>query len=259
MMDRTLRDQTIDLELGKADVIEVAIDQVRRAAQQRRIAISAPVELFVITFNQANRFTQDRGLREAVALAIDRKAIYEVLLQRQGEPSASLLPQWISGYSRLFSTEPNLDRARELRKQLHPGSLTLNYDFSDALARSIAERIALNAQEAGIPVQTVGENLSARSTGDMRLMRVRLVSADAATALSNILAIASQGMQVPPGASAEQIYFAEKSALDNFVIIPIAAVPEAYGVSSRVRNWNEPRAGGWPLAWGEIWVEAKIE
>jgi len=257
-MDRPLREQMISLELGRADLIEVEVDQARRMSPTaRRIVTSAPVELFMITFDQERRATQDPRLREAVALAIDRQAIHEVLLQRQGEPAFTLLPQWISGYAMLFTAQRNLDRARQLRNQVRNPSLMLNYDSRDALARSIAERIALNAQDAGVIVQPVGQNSSARSNADMRLTRVRLLSPDPATALAGVLATSGEGAQTTPGSSLEQIYRAEQSAVESFYVIPIAAVPEAFTLSGRVRNWSQPRSGGWPLAWGEVWVESR--
>jgi peptide/nickel transport system substrate-binding protein len=253
-MDRPLRDQMIDFELGKADVIEVSIDQARRTAQQnRRVVTSAPVELFAISFNPGRRPSAEAKLREALALSLDRRAIHEVLLQRQGEPSAGLLPQWISGYSFLFPSQQNLERARQLRSEARTNSLILNYDYSDALARSIAERVALNAREAGISVQTVSENLSARSTGDARVIRLRLASPQPASALAAFPL--PPGSEVAPSASAEQAFRAEKSTVESFAVVPIATIPEAYGLSTRVRNWNQPRMGGWPLGWGEVWVE----
>ena len=42
------------------------------------------------------------AMREAVALSIDRTAIHNVLLQKQGEISGALLPRWLSGYAFLF-------------------------------------------------------------------------------------------------------------------------------------------------------------
>ncbi|HJT90236.1 MAG TPA: hypothetical protein VJ732_20335, partial [Bryobacteraceae bacterium] len=49
-MGRPLRDQAIDLELGKADVVELALNEVRRAVAGRRIWISAPVRLVALVF-----------------------------------------------------------------------------------------------------------------------------------------------------------------------------------------------------------------
>ena len=255
-LERPLREQMIDLELGRADVIEVPIDQVRRAQQARRIVTSAPIELFVIVFTPDRRPAQDAKLREALALSIDRKAIYEVLLQRQGEPVAGLLPQWISGYAFLFPAQQNAERARQLRNEVRPYSLTLNYDFADPLARSIAERIALNAQEAGLTLRPISENLSQRTTADAKLVRVRLRSADPATALAALSPALGTSLQVA-GPAPEQLLRAEKSLVDSFAVIPVAVTPEACALSPRVKNWSQPKLGGWPLSWGEVWVEVK--
>ena len=56
----------------------------------------------------------DARVREALALAVDRTSIHRVLLQRQGEVSGSLLPQWLSGYAFLFPDSADLARARAL-------------------------------------------------------------------------------------------------------------------------------------------------
>jgi peptide/nickel transport system substrate-binding protein len=255
-LERPLREQIIDLELGRADVIEVPVDQVRRAQQSRRIVTSAPIELFVIVFTPERRPAQDAKLREALALSIDRKAIHEVLLQRQGEPVAGLLPQWISGYAFLFPTQQNAERARQLRNEVRPYSMTLNYDFADPLARSIAERIALNAQEVGLSLRPVSENLSQRTTADAKLVRVRLRSADPATALATLSPALGTSVQLA-GAAPEHVLRAERSVVDSFTVIPVAATPEACALSQRVKNWSQPKLGGWPLAWGEVWVEGK--
>ena len=41
-----------------------------------------------------------------------------VLLQKQAEPSAALLPNWLSGYAFLFESPMNLERAKEIRSAL---------------------------------------------------------------------------------------------------------------------------------------------
>src|SRR6266481_2117513 len=94
----------------------------------------------------ALRFEGERAgatLREAVALAIDRGAIHNVLLQRQGEVSGALLPRWLSGYSFVFPAERSVARARQLSSGSPP--LAFAYDAQDAVVRAIAERIAVNA------------------------------------------------------------------------------------------------------------------
>ena len=64
-------------------------------------------------------------LRGAIAAAIDRSAIYNVIFQKQGEVTASLLPQSMTGYSFLFPTERDLNKAHEVRGGLTTGPLTL--------------------------------------------------------------------------------------------------------------------------------------
>ena len=48
----------------------------------------------------------DPRLREALALCVDRAAIHNVLLQRQGEIRGALLPQWLSGLRSSFPPRP---------------------------------------------------------------------------------------------------------------------------------------------------------
>jgi hypothetical protein len=38
-----------------------------------------------------------------------------LLLQKQEEPAAALLPQWLSGYAFLFTVDTNLDRVKGMR------------------------------------------------------------------------------------------------------------------------------------------------
>src|SRR5207248_1094960 len=88
-MGRSLRDQSIDLEIGKADIVELGPDELRRQPAGRRIWSSSPVRLLALVFG--TRF-EDPRIREALAWAVDRSAIHSVLLQRQGEISCALLP-----------------------------------------------------------------------------------------------------------------------------------------------------------------------
>ena len=71
----------------------------------------SPVRVLALVFSP--RFDDARA-REALALAVDRSAIHSVLLQRQGEVSGALLPQWLSGYAFLFPATADLGRARQL-------------------------------------------------------------------------------------------------------------------------------------------------
>jgi len=150
-MGRSSRERLIDLELDKADLAELGPAEARRAQQEgRRVWTSVPVELLALQFNLSRPETRERRLREAIARSIDRATIQKVLLQNYGEPSGAILPEWLSGFAFLFATARDLDRARQLRSGMDPPPLKVGYDSSDALARQVAERVAVNARDAGI-------------------------------------------------------------------------------------------------------------
>ena len=256
MLARAPRDQLLDLELGKADLVEVELDQARRVQQEgERTLSSNPSELLALVFNPGSATAKDERVRKAIALSLDRDSIHSVFLQRQGEPSAALLPQWMTGYAFLFPVGRDVEQAREL--QLKLPSLTLDYDFADPSARAVAERIAVNAREAGVVMQAVGENLAARSGhGDAYITRVPLRTVDARTALENIAAALpfQAGDETERARNSEQLFRAEGAMLSGYRIIPIAHLPETYGLSARVRNWVVPEEGGWKL--DEVWLES---
>jgi peptide/nickel transport system substrate-binding protein len=252
--------QSIDLEIGKTDIAELLPAQTRIAPRGgARVASSSPVELLALVAanSRASSASADPNLRRALSLSIDRGSIVNVLLQHQGERAGGLLPQWISGYAFAFSTAIHLELARQLRAQLSASpSLTLVYDGADSVAAQIAERIAVNARDAGIIVNVSPENSSGAARVDFRLVRERLMPSDAHEALNSLLSrIEPQqpAAQKPALDSPEQRYQAERAAIDSGAIIPLAFVPEIYGVSSSVHDWISPRWGGWQLA--DVWLE----
>ena len=224
LVGRSPRDQASDLDLGKADVVELGAADLRRQPAGRRVWTSSPVRVLALVF--APHF-EDARVREALALAVDRSAIHTVLLQRQGEISGALLPQWLSGYAFLFPTAADLGRARQLAAGARPMTLSVN----DPAARAIAERIALNARDAGLAVSVTPQTANA----DVALVELRIASAEPAKALSRIAA--DLGLPAPPRAdSAEQIYAAERALLEGFRVIPLIHLPDVYGIGPRVRG-----------------------
>ncbi len=245
---RSQRDQSIDLQAERTDVIEVPADQARRAAQSgQRIVASSPAELLALVFSPK---VQDPRVREALSAAIDRASIHGVLLQKQGEATASLLPQWVSGYAFLYPTARN-EQALQVRAAGSPQALTLAYDWSDPVAKTVAERVAVNARDAGLTVQVFGENLANRAgNADLTLVRVGLPSPRPSVALAAIAAdfgYKEQAQQIAATTAPQALYAAERGLLRDFMIVPLAYVPEVYALSPRVRNWVMPRQGGWPL------------
>src|ERR1022692_4284285 len=97
---------------------------------------------------------------------------------RQGEISGALLPQWLSGYAFLFPGAADLGRAR----QLASGARPITLGVSDATARPIAERIVLNARDAGLAVSVTPQAANA----DVVLLELRIASADPEKALAQL-------------------------------------------------------------------------
>jgi hypothetical protein len=223
-LGRPLRDQSIDVELGKADLVELGPNELRRQVAGRRLWTSSPVRVLALVFSPR---LDDARLREAVALAVDRSAIHTVLLQRQGEVSGALLPQWLSGYAFLFSTARDVSRARALATAARPITLAIE----DPTARPIAERIAINARDAGLTVTVTTQP----ATADVRLTELRIASTDPAKALAGIAAALEAS--APGRADTTDLLFnAERALLDGFRVIPLIHLPDVYGVAPRVHG-----------------------
>ncbi len=247
-MGQPLRQQALDLELGKADAIEIDVTGLRRLRQQNaNVAVAAPMEVLALVFDGAAVVAPQ--VQEALALSIDRSAIQTVLLQRQGEASAALLPQWLSGYSFVFPAARELSRAR----QLAAGAtvLTVGYERGDALARAIAERIAVNASEAGIAVRPTPDG-----PVNARVVRLHITSRDARTALEDL----ADQLKVQPPAATDSLYNGERALLGGGRVIPLVHLPVAWQLSPKVHGWGTSgRLEGWQLLEGlhleDTWLE----
>jgi peptide/nickel transport system substrate-binding protein len=255
-MGRSTREQFVDMQVGKTDLIELAPNEMRTAADRGvRIWTSAPVELLALVFGPG-RGSDDPRLREALSLAIDRGAMHNVLLQRQGVVTGALLPQWLSGYAFLFPTAMDLPRARQLAAEVPAPerTLPLSYDPADPQARILADRIAVNARDAGITLQVTNQ-----PRGELRLARARVSSLDGALALADLAGAFGLGeVRVPSGLMRpDLLYNAERALLEAHRVVPLFHLPEACGVGAKVRLWQKPglgRLGAMQLA--DLWLEA---
>ena len=258
-MGRTTREQLIDLEVGKADIVEIPPQQARRASEQgARIWASAPAQMLALVFANSQKSEDDARIREALADSIDRTALANFVLQKEGEPAGGLLPQWLSGYEFLFSTAADPGHGREIVSQISPlpSALLLGYDSSDSLAQAVADRIAVNASDAGIKVTTKGLGPVQSAQVEARVVRLTLGSPDPRQALEDYLR--SLGISMPtPSAGAgtpEELYVRERAALENYRIVPLVHLPEVFGLSSQVKDWMPARWGEWRLA--DVWLDA---
>jgi ABC-type transport system substrate-binding protein len=250
---KSLRDQATALELDKTDVIEAAPQAA--SGPERRGTSSLLVELLALVFPVDSR-AQDPRLREALTLAIDRKPIQSVLLKGAGEPAASILPNWMTGYCAVFSTPDDPQRARTLLADMRPPALKLSYDPRDPQAQLIAERIALNAREVGITVQ-----VSLSGTEDIRLTRIVLPSPDPATSLEE--AARQLGLQPPAfltprgkpsNVDLDDLYQAERGLLAGYAVIPLFHLPVASAAGTRVRDWEQDPFGGTSSSLADVWL-----
>ncbi len=217
-MGRDLREQSQDLELGKADVVDAAVGT----------SDAMPDTTLALVFDTPR---SSAAVREAVALSIDRIAIRRVLLKGRGEISGALLPQWLSGYSFVFEQKRDVTRARELATGAVP--LTFAYDRQDAVLRSIGDRISVNTMEAGVTMRP------GNGAADVRLIALPVASRDEWSALADMAAILKTPISSASSPSAWGPYEAERALLDGFRVVPLFHLARSWGVVPRVQNWPD--------------------
>jgi len=248
-LGKSYREQLMALDVGRDDLVEVAPDQAHRAwPEGRRLANSAPAELLALVFARDVQSPEDKLLREALALSIERGSIRSVLLQGAGQPAGGILPNWISGYGFVFPTSTDLPRARHDRDQVRKvATWTLGYDGNDQVARFLAERISLNAKDAGLSLQP-----TATATADLRLMRIPLASSDPWVALAGVQAVAGIAPGKSRGSTIEDLYAAEQAVLAAQRIIPLFHLPVYEAAGAALKNWNLRPDATWNLA--DAWM-----
>ncbi len=265
--------QLFDLQLGKADLVELSPELVRRAMQDnQRVWASAPVTFYGLRFDSAQPSAAAAKLREAMALSLDRQTMANMLLQRQAEPASALLPQWLSGYAFLFTMETNIDRAKEIRATLPANMaavaepLRLRLDAPGDLAKLLGERVAVNARQAAILVQVVnraaqrgvsnGTTTSSDPATGIHLFSWRYSSLSPRVELESMVSTLNFGESSENAVSStdpEQFYAREKKLLEERRVLPLVTLPEYIGLSQNVRDWMPARWGEWHLA--DVWLD----
>jgi ABC-type transport system substrate-binding protein len=234
---RAIRDQWLDLSIGRADIVEVSAESLRQAQQNHlSVLTSRPTDLLALHIS-TNGTLRDSQLRQAVALAVDRSALFNVIFQKQGEITASLLPDELTGYAFLFATDRGVARAHEHRAGAPTPALSLAVENADATLQLASERIALNLREAGFNVQIVP--VTNKQGADLVLRRVHLEAASAGAGLAEMLEDFGQGTMKENG-DAAALYRIERSFLETYKVVPLLYLPRAYAIGERVRD---PRLG----------------
>jgi peptide/nickel transport system substrate-binding protein len=233
-MGRSLAQQLLDFEVGRADVIELSPPSAKQARQRGAFVVeSRPSDLLALVCGSA-----PAALNSALALSIDRAAIHNVILQRSGEITGALLPQWLSGYAFLFPVASNVARDAARPRITGAPAVPFAYDRDDPVIRAIAERVVVNAMEAGVTLRP-GEAAAAR----VRLLRLAVAAGDPATALSRLAA----ALKTPLRATGDD-YETERALMEDARVIPLFHLPRVYQLSPRVKHWpgaNESLADTW--------------
>ena len=210
---------------GRADIVEIPAGPTRRILPEGwRTWSSTPRTLVALEGTNA-----DAATLSALAQTIDRAPIANVLAQHKADPAFGLLPQWMSAYAFLFASTPDVARAKQAASALRAGPVSLSSPPNDVFLRSVADRIALHARDAGIAVQL-------KSGGSLRLVERPMESADAAHELRRIaiaLGAADRVGEVDP-TKPESLYQLEKFLLDEHRIVPLIHLRESYGISPRI-------------------------
>jgi len=260
-MGRAARDRLLDVELDRADIAEIPPEQARRALERgMRVSVSLVDDLVAIVFVPGRPIAEDARVREALSRSIDRAAIVNFILQKEGEAAGGLLPQWSSGTAFLFSTAVSVVAARNMWSEIRgPRKIVLGYDAGDSLEQAIAERIAVDVREAGGSVTVAATKPAAGLPNeDARFVRLRMASSNPRDALESFISelgpIVGGSADPTPGATPQQIYDMERAIVSTYRVVPLVWLPRAYGLSARVRDWRTPAPGeGWPFA--DVWLE----
>ena len=252
VMGKDPRDQMMAFDMGEEQVVEVAPEQARHAAtESRRIQLSGQSELLALVFARAPQSDQDSKLRQALSLSIDRDLIDSVVLQDTGEATGALLPNWMTGYAFVFPSKQDLSRAQQLRGEVQQAPVwRLGFDGKDAAMRVVAERIALNARDAGLRLQ-----LGDVSSADVRLLRIPLASQDAGEALNQLARMLDLSAPIFVDNSDNGLYTAERNLLQSGRVVPLLQLRVAHAVSANVGGWRSAEDGSWNLV--GVWLAGK--
>jgi len=194
-----------------------------------------------------------------------------VLLQKQAEPAAALLPQWLSGYAFLFNVDTNLERAKELRRALPANEaagaeqLRLRVDPAGDLPKLLGERVAVNARQASISVQVINRPaaragaatpLPSDPPSGVHLFAWRYSSLSPRIELDSLFA--AYNLKEPSEVNTtstdhEQLYAREWRVLEDRRVLPLVVQAESVGLGATVRDWMPARWGEWHLA--DVWLE----
>jgi peptide/nickel transport system substrate-binding protein len=182
------------------------------------------------------------NLLKALALALDRAPIANVLAQHKADPAFALLPQWLSGYAFLFESAPDIAGAKQIVAQQHPAPVSMEAP-SDPFLKSVAERITLNARDAGLVVQF-------KPAGELRLLELPIKTTSASLALEFMKLGDRPDLDLT---KPEALYQFERILIEERHLIPLVHLRKTYAISPRVHF--QPSRDQFSLHLEDAWVE----
>jgi hypothetical protein len=229
-----------------------------------RVAATRARDLLLLVFEPHRAEASFSASRTLFAGALDRAAVAGVLLQGHGEPARSLLPPWLAGYAPDFvaAAIPRSTRPSVVALAAEQRAVTLRVDPSDAVARAVAERIAVDAREAGFTV-TIQAPAGLAPRPDVRLLRVTIDSTSPDRALARlgsdlgprVTATASKDATPTAASQLDTVVRFERALLQDSSVVPIVRVPDLYGVGDAVDVWEGDvigATGRWNIA--NVWL-----
>ena len=163
-LGRPLREQAGDLDLGKADVVELGPE--RAAATCRRGGGRGRRRRCGCWRWYFRRGSTTRACARRWPWRWTGRRFTRCCCSGRARCRARCCRNGSSGYAFLFPVAADLGRAR----QLAAGARPLTLGVADPAARPIAERIAVNARDAGLAVSVTGQTESA----DVTLVELRI-------------------------------------------------------------------------------------
>jgi ABC-type transport system substrate-binding protein len=243
------------IALNGIDLKEIGLEQARSLGANSGKRSDDASELYTLRWNESVRI--DDRVRKALAAAIDRTSLAMPFSRDGATPSAGFLPQSVSGYEFLFEQKPDVAQARALvRDAGWRLPLPIAYRASDPVARLIAERIAVNAREAGLNAQPLGEKDPFGMTAAVARI-VRLPIGDTSPAATLFDLAASLGLasgSVLGDDDAGRLLSVERDLLIDTRAMPLLHLPAIIWQSRRLHDVDSP--GDWQL--DSAWVSAGV-
>jgi peptide/nickel transport system substrate-binding protein len=256
--------QAADLEAGRLDIASARPADVRRSAQrQLRTFVSQPVDLVVVAVEPDRVTDLMAPVLRTMAAAFDRQAIARVVAQGHAEPATTLLPAWIGGYVLPPRQGRVLSRANVAALPVRSRTLVLRVPADDPVLRAVAERLVVDAQQAGITLTLQVPEGRVTPRADARLLRVAVDVTSPERALAGVLTPFTPrmamlvGVSPAPGAPVEEVVRVESALAEQHVLVPIVHLPEIVAVAPGVDGWSGPLVGAdgsWNLA--DAWLRA---